>query len=340
MLKGIPPPPQDGGSKKSKIVIAVLIGAILVMAVIAGINFLGQPSNNVPANNIPANDIPTNIIPLRAVLKVDGGVTNGYWTRDVATDLPDYESTVSYSVSDAGNLDASNVSISISIDGNIHSSNIIPSITMSNSYSSTFSVTTPYDSTSNVQIQAACHDSSDSDTLMVGSMFPRTWTQDPNVMKLFITPNETSVINMKNTILQGKFFLTADWIAIRDWVGSNVQYKFDNVSHGQEDYWQFSKETLALRKGDCEDSAILLCSLLRADGVSARDVYVVVGETQGVGHAWVSFKLFSLFGQDSWVRMEPTAGGNIAVDFFADLFSTFEGRNTYCSFNDVYYTGQ
>lgn len=321
---------------KRIIVIAVLVSAILVMAVIAGINFLGQPSNNIPANKIPASNLPTSTTPPKVVLKVDGGVTNGYWIRDVATDLPDYESTVSYSVSDIGNLDAASVSISISIDGNPYSSDVIPSITTSNSYGSSFSYSTPYDQTKNVLIQASCLDSADSSDLTIGSNFPRNMPQNLDVLKLYITPKESNVVSMKTSIVNSKFFLTPDWIAIRDWVGGNIHYEFDNVSHGQDDYWQLPKETLALRTGDCEDSAILLAALLRADGVSSSDVYVFVGTSGEYGHAWVSFKWFNALGVESWIRLEPTSGGNIVSDFFNDLAGTLESRQYYYSFNDVY----
>jgi len=312
------------------VVIVVVLGSLLIHS-----QLQTKTSND---QNTQQQTIPPQV--LRAVLSVNGYIYGGYWTRDTATDLPNFVTNVKYSVSNIGNTNAVNISITIHINGKLYSSNLLPLLAFSEVHYSSFSVSTVYDSSSNVLIQTSCQDSTDSYALTVGSMFPRYFPDDPNVVKLFITPKEANVVNMKNAIVQAKFFPTPDWIALRDWVGSNIQYKFDNVSHGQGEYWQFSKETLALRTGDCEDSAILLCSLLRAAGVPATDVYVVVGETQGSGHAWVSFKLVSILGLDSWVKMEPTAGGNILVNFFADLFSTFEGREITCSFNDVYYTGQ
>ena len=126
-------------------------------------------------------------------------------------------------------------------------------------------------------------------------------------------------------------------MALRDWVGSNVKYKHDSDVHGMEEYWQLSKETIGLKTGDCEDSAILLCSLLRAAGYSSNDVFIALGESSGEGHAWVSFKWIDLFGLESWIRLEPTTGGNIVTSFFADLLSTFENRPVNCLFNDIYY---
>jgi len=149
---------------------------------------------------------------------------------------------------------------------------------------------------------------------------------------------KANVVSIKNKILTDKspFDPRPDWMILRDWVGNSITYKYDSDVHGVEDYWQLPKETLQLRTGDCEDSAILLCSLLRAAGYSSNDVYVVVGESDGKGHAWVSFKWINLFGLESWIRLEPTAGG-IIINYFADLVSTFENRKIYCAFNDVYY---
>jgi transglutaminase-like putative cysteine protease len=310
MSEGSPPPPQDGGSKKWKIVIAVLIGAILVMSVIAGIRFLGQPSNNIPANNMPADNLPSNNTPLRAVLKVDGGVTNGYWTRDVSTDLPDYNSTVSYSVSDVGNLDASNVSISISIDGNPYSSNVIPSITTSNSYSSSFSYSTPDDKTSGVLIQASCQDSFDSYTLSIGSTFPSSPYASggfsPTIAQLYITPNEQNLTAMKNSILKSKFILDPDWTALWTWVGSHITYENEDSARY---HWQFPKDTLQSKYGMCADYSTLLVSLYRGGVLGPNDAYVVLGTIPlGNGqigyHAWVIVRL-PIFG---WYTLEPQNG--------------------------------
>jgi hypothetical protein len=325
MPEGVPPPPQGGFSKKVKIVIAVLIGVILVMSVIAGISFLGQPLNNILGNR-PANNLPSNTTPLRAVLKVDGGVTNGYWTRDVATDLPDYNSTVSYSVSDVGNLDASSVSISISIDGNPYSSNVVPSITTSNSYSSSFSYSTPNDKTNTVIIRANCQDSSDSYTLSIGSTFPRDWNMgniSPTV-ELFVTPKEQNLAAMKNEILKSKFILDPDWTALWEWVGSHITY-----SQGAYYHWQLSKETLQSRQGMCVDYSVLLCSLYRDGVFGPNDAYVVLGTGQGGYHAWVIVRL-PVFG---WYTLDPQENGGFLLNLVQNPF-VISGYKAQYEFND------
>jgi len=53
------------------------------------------------------------------------------------------------------------------------------------------------------------------------------------------------------------------------------------------EFWQFPFETIDHGLGDCEDTAILLCSLLR-NPLSADEVHVGVGTYAGYGHGWVS----------------------------------------------------
>jgi predicted transglutaminase-like cysteine proteinase len=124
------------------------------------------------------------------------------------------------------------------------------------------------------------------------SNLPRQFTwcfqSDQKQCKLYITPQQSNIVNLKNQIIKNKFLLTPDWIALRNWVGDNIRYKSDLLAHAKEDYWQLPNETLRLRTGDCEDYAVLLCSLLRADGWTSNNAYVVIGlKTGGYRHVWV-----------------------------------------------------
>jgi len=63
--------------------------------------------------------------------------------------------------------------------------------------------------------------------------------------------------------------------SLYDFVCRNINYRRDIG-----EFWQIPSETLANEWGDCEDSAILLCSLL-------QNAYVALGNYGGQGHAWV-----------------------------------------------------
>lgn len=52
------------------------------------------------------------------------------------------------------------------------------------------------------------------------------------------------------------------------------------------EFWQTPSETLARGEGDCEDSSILLTSLIRSGGYP---VHTALGDYQGYGHAWCEY---------------------------------------------------
>jgi len=57
-----------------------------------------------------------------------------------------------------------------------------------------------------------------------------------------------------------------------------------NISYRQDigEFWQFPSETIWKGAGDCEDTSILLTSLLR----NFTNAHVALGSFQGYGHAW------------------------------------------------------
>lgn len=104
------------------------------------------------------------------------------------------------------------------------------------------------------------------------------------------------------------------WLIWR-WVVSNIDYRLNEPATDPSDpttqlaeFYQFPAETIALRKGDCEDSAFLLASLLVASGISEYCVRVVMGTVKwdtrspSEGHVWVIYKDES----GIWRVLEPT----------------------------------
>lgn len=143
----------------------------------------------------------------------------------------------------------------------------------------------------------------------------------------FITPDDPGLITLRDEILQDNMaILTPDWMKFRDWVGNAIQYRSDSEIHGERDYWQFSNETIHLETGDCEDFSILLCSLLRSNGWSTDNVYVIVGEQNTQYHAWVR-----LVWNDIQYNIEPQGSG---FEIFLGDVATLSGYNAICYFND------
>lgn len=120
------------------------------------------------------------------------------------------------------------------------------------------------------------------------------------------------------------------------WVAANIFYVPDDRL-GSSEYWLYPSQTIKQKKGDCEDFAILLCSLIRAKGTSAEDVMVVAGlvPTNGdiAGHAWVELKY-----QGVWLPLEcATRGPQAPPPFDYYLTHTHSEYKRVYWFNDVYY---
>ncbi|MBA7698275.1 hypothetical protein ES703_106952 [subsurface metagenome] len=67
--------------------------------------------------------------------------------------------------------------------------------------------------------------------------------------------------------------------ALYNFVCQEISYR-----HDVGEFWQTPSETLARGYGDCEDTSVLLTSLIRAGGTP--NCYVVLGSLRGYGHAW------------------------------------------------------
>lgn len=99
---------------------------------------------------------------------------------------------------------------------------------------------------------------------------------------------------------------------ITAFVSKTIQYVYTSG----RDPWQFPDETLHEKKGDCEDRALLIASLLIASGVSSYNVRVALGKmrlwtTSGRAHdrdhVWVMYKTES----GHWRVIEPLQTRNI-----------------------------
>ena len=129
--------------------------------------------------------------------------------------------------------------------------------------------------------------------------------------------------------------------AIRDWVAAHIEYKTDEEQWGVEEYWQTPEETLFLCTGDCEDFAILLCTLLRAYGISGEQIYVAVGiDDDGYGHA---FLIEDWYLDGEWRAIEPQVGtqtfppGRRFKDYSIADFKLLRDYEIIMGFNDSYY---
>ncbi|MHC4618470.1 MAG: transglutaminase domain-containing protein [Planctomycetota bacterium] len=120
-----------------------------------------------------------------------------------------------------------------------------------------------------------------------------------------VTKNVIASLGLPHTKKRGEFDKRA-WMVWK-YVVENTEYRTDETAQRKPDFWQFPAETLALGKGDCEDCAFLLASLLLASGISPFCVRVVLGvltdeDGRRGGHTWVIYK----HEKGRWVVLEST----------------------------------
>jgi hypothetical protein len=261
---------------------------------------------------------------IKPKLEVNIKENSSYWGTNVASNLPELFSDLAVSVSNSGNGSAENVKITTTIDGEHINTTSVALLRASEAYTSSISVSVNYKSSKVVTVDASCSLASATKTVIVNANLTRTFGE--NSCCSFITPEDKNVVELKNKILKDKTVVTPDWIALRDWVGHNIQYRSDLEIHGEDDFWQFPNETIQLKTGDCEDFSILLCSLFRADGWSPDKTYVIVGEHNNQYHAWVR-----VIWNDLQYNVEPQGNGfAIAI---GDILS-LSGYNAKYYFND------
>lgn len=263
-------------------------------------------------------------------LQVNGNLTEDFWERG-ANDLPVLTVAVSYVVENVGNVSADVITIEIALDSLYYSTETVHNLLPSSEFTDSILFSVDYDQSETVEIEASCENVTVSWKYTVDAELPRqpSWA----LSKLFITPDEMYVQSTyKEIFSSGLPFTLVHWMAIRNWVGNNIEYVNDCDSHGVSEFWQLGKETLESRTGDCEDFAILLCSLLRADGWNVEDVYVVIGRNEaGDYHAWVKIKIPWT---TLWYNIEPTQGGWYTGP--GDIF-VLSGYTPIYNFNDQYF---
>lgn len=153
---------------------------------------------------------------------------------------------------------------------------------------------------------------------------------DQHNIKPFITPQDREVLDIVYSITGG-WRNQSDWNefwkdvkAMYYWVVNNIEYRHDGLYpmlpynpsetlEFRQDMWQFPNETLSLRQGDCEDMAILLCSMIRCYSNIPYFEVIIIHSSKSA-HAAVQI----LVSNHKLVILDP-AGKYYSHDFWGNI---------------------
>jgi len=96
-------------------------------------------------------------------------------------------------------------------------------------------------------------------------------------------------------------------IAALIWVVQNFKYVSDEKVFGLQEYWAFSFESLDRKQGDCDDGAILLYDILRANGIPAWRLRLACGLAINPwngnvdGHCYLTYYSIK---EDKWIALD------------------------------------
>ena len=110
-------------------------------------------------------------------------------------------------------------------------------------------------------------------------------------LKNWITENDTLPTDLKSKVNYIKKLDTnTDKIyEVLKFVNDNITYTSDNVTWKVDEYWQTPKETWTIKKGDCEDGAILVYAIASYLGIPDYQIFIVASDVVGGGHCYLVY---------------------------------------------------
>jgi len=107
-------------------------------------------------------------------------------------------------------------------------------------------------------------------------------------------------------------------VKIYNWVTKNFKYVSDFDLYEDFDYWVPANNTFRIMRGDCEDGAFLIHSMLLHAGVRPENIRTYCGVTKNYknkngklvfshfsGHMWTAYRRES---DNEWIHLDWTTG--------------------------------
>lgn len=156
-------------------------------------------------------------------------------------------------------------------------------------------------------------------------------------VKDFIFHNDETLKNIIEAQVKGESLRNDDIVTqVQQYVVKKLIYGPDTF-WGAPEFWLFPPETLVSKHCDCEDGAILICSLLRNAGISSEKVWVSCGlvesgKTKG-GHGYCCYQrdLDSEIVIIDWCFLEDS---KVPVQVKKPFSERKEYKDPWFSFND------
>ena len=134
----------------------------------------------------------------------------------------------------------------------------------------------------------------------------------------YVTPADSTVVQIADhlkSVTEGMDDLER-LHAVNSFINQTIEYESDSVMHGIPDYYQYPAETVYSGKGDCEDSAFLEISVLRAMGYDAVPLFThdhcLVGvNIEGTGNNT------DVIGT-AYYHLDPTTGESLGSSEYPD----------------------
>jgi hypothetical protein len=142
--------------------------------------------------------------------------------------------------------------------------------------------------------------------------YPDTFACD---VRLMVTPQDYSILKIvkdNNLRISNPLLCNSEILKIYKFCRLGSVYNYDNTLFQRGEVWLFPFEFMYLKKnGDCEDNSHYIVSILRAAGLPAFRIRVVVGSCKLGGHSTVYVLGDNL---KDWYHINSTGGHEDLTD--------------------------
>lgn len=149
-------------------------------------------------------------------------------------------------------------------------------------------------------------------------------------VRSFVHADDWAIKALVNSVVLPTDAETSRVAKIHRWACYALKYVTDDREYGSSEFWAMPDVTIARQRGDCDDMAHVIASMLLNAGVDPRRVrvnagWVSTGDGKKGGHAWVTYLRES---DNQWVALDAC--------FYADPHDSIDSYKTQNQVADKY----